>query len=145
MTRRSAFALAEILVFVVLLGIMASLIVPHISGVNADSRTSTLATELRRMRNRIESYRSHHNGQFPATTGENFTDFLRRMAKKTNADGDAGIEFGPYVLRLPVNPFNDSSTVRIDGAVAGANIAGWRFDTITGAFQADDSPNHAMF
>ena len=67
------------------------------------------------------------------------------MAKKTNADGEAGIEFGPYLLRLPVNPFNDSSRVRIDGAVAGANIAGWRFDTITGLFQADDSPNHAMF
>ncbi len=38
-----------------------------------------------------------------------------------------------------------SAAVRIDGAVAGSNIAGWRFDTMTGALQADDSPEHARF
>lgn len=145
MTRMGGLALAEVLVLLVLLGIMTSLIIPHISGVGAETRTSTLASELIRMRSRIESYKSHHNGRFPAKTGENFIDFLRRMAKKTNADGDAGIEFGPYLLRLPVNPFNNSSKVRVDGAVSGVNIAGWRFDTRTGAFQADDSPEHAMF
>ncbi len=145
MTRRGGLALAEVLVLVVLAGIMASLIIPHVSGVRAESRTATLATELLRMRNRIESYKSHHNGMLPAATGECFADFLCRMAKKTNAEGDSGIEFGPYILKLPVNPFNNLTKVRIDGAVSGANIAGWRFDTKTGAFQADDSPEHAMF
>lgn len=145
MTRRGGFALAEALVFIVLLGILTSIIVPHVSGVGAESRTSALGTELRRMRSRIECYEVHHKGRLPAATGETFANFLRRMAKKTDADGDEGIEFGPYLQRLPVNPFNNSATVRIGGAVAGANIAGWRFDTMTGAFQADDSPDHAMF
>lgn len=145
MIRRGGFALSEILVFTLLLGILASIVVPHISGVNADGPTSVLATDLRRMRYRIECYKLHHNGQLPAEKGENFAHFLQRMAKKTDADGDAGVEFGPYLQRLPVNPFSDSPTVRIDGAPAGANIGGWRFDTVTGAFQADDSPAHAMF
>ena len=145
MIRRGGVALSEILVFIVLLGILASIVVPHISGVNAEGPTSALATHLLRMRCRVESYKLHHNGQLPAAKGESFVHFLRRMAKKTNASGDAGIEFGPYLQRLPVNPFNDSPTVRIDGAPAGANIGGWRFDTATGAFQADDSPVHAMF
>jgi type II secretory pathway pseudopilin PulG len=145
MIHRGGFALSEALVVVALLGILASIIVPHVSGVGAGSRTATLATELRRMRARIESFKDHHNGRLPAATGESFATFLRRMAKKTNADGDKGMEFGPYLLRLPVNPFNESATVRIDGTVAGADIAGWRFDTMTGAFQADDSPDHAMF
>ncbi len=103
-----------------------------------------MAIDLRRMRSRIECYKLQHDGQFPAAKGENFASFLRRMAKKTNAGGDAGIELGPYLQRLPVNPFNNSPTVRIDGAAAGANISGWRFDTRTGAFRADDSPDHAM-
>ena len=46
---------------------------------------------------------------------------------------------------IPVNPYNNSAAIRIDGAVAGTDIAGWRFDTGTGVFQADDSPDHAMF
>jgi competence protein ComGC len=145
MIHRGGFALSEILVFMVLLGILASIVVPHISGVKAEGPTSTLATHLLRMRCRIESYKLHHNGQLPAEKGESFAHFLRRMAKKTNVSGDTGIEFGPYLQRLPVNPFNDSPTVRIDGAPAGANIGGWRFDTVTGAFQADDSPVRAMF
>jgi len=145
MTRRRGFALAEALVVIVLLGILASIIVPHVSGVGAESRTSVLAAELRRMRCRIASYKTHHNGRLPAARGESFTGFLRRMARRTNADGDEGIEFGPYLQRLPANPFNSSSRVRVDGAVAGSNIAGWRFDTLTGAFQADDSPDHATF
>lgn len=145
MIRRGGLALSEILVFMVLLGILASIVIPNISGVKAEGPTSTLATHLHRMRCRIESYRLQHNGQFPAAKGESFAHFLRRMAKKTNAGGDSGIEFGPYLQRLPVNPFNDLPTVRIDGAPAGANISGWRFDTVTGAFQADDSPVHATF
>jgi hypothetical protein len=67
------------------------------------------------------------------------------MTTKTNADGDAGVEFGPYLQSLPVNLFNDSAAIRMDGAAAGANIAGWRFNTMTGAFNADDSPDHSMF
>jgi len=145
MARRGGFSLSETLILLVLLGILASIIIPHVSGVRAENRTSDLGADLRRMRARIESYQNHHKGQLPAATGETFENFLRRMAKKTNADGNEGIECGPYLQRLPVNPFNNSTTVRVDGAPAGSNLAGWRFDTITGAFQADDSPDHAMF
>jgi hypothetical protein len=68
---------------------------------------------------------------------------VRRITTRTDVDGNAGNDFGPYLQTLPVNPFNDRSTVRIDGAVAGSNTDGWRFDTMTGAFQADDIAAHA--
>lgn len=145
MIRRSGILLPEILSLTLLLGILGSIIIPNISGVGPGSRSSTLARNLRTMRSRIERYKRHHNGQLPAATGEDFDSFLCRMTKKTNADGRPGIESGPYLRRLPDNPFNGFRTVRIDGAAAGTNIAGWRFDTRTGAFQADDSPDHAMF
>jgi general secretion pathway protein G len=144
MIRKSAFSLIELLVVVVFLSILAA-VVPHISGAGEETRSSALATDLLRVRSKIELYKFHHNDRFPAATGENPADFLRRMTTKTNADGDPGVDFDPYLQSLPINPFNHSATVRIDGAAAGANIGGWRFDTTTGAFQADDSPNHAMF
>lgn len=143
MFRKSGFTLVEILVVVVLLGILAAIIVPQFTKAGSESRTSALLTDLRRIRSQIELYKFQHNEQFPAAIGETSDDFLRRMTTKTDIDGNAGIDFGPYIQSIPVNPFNDRSAVRIDGAAAGSNSVGWRFDTTTGAFQADDSPAHA--
>ena len=145
MINKGGFTLIEILVVVVLLGILAVVVVPYISGAGVETRTTALATDLRRVRSQIELYKFHHNDQPPAATGENPADFLRRMTTQTDANGDPGVDFAPYLQSLPVNPFNDLATVRIDGAAAGASADGWRFDTITGAFQADDSPGHAAF
>ena len=143
MLYKSGFTLVEILVVVVLLGILAAIVVPHFTGASNETRTSALLTDLRRVRSQIEYYKFQHNEQLPAATGETTDDFLRRMTTKTDVDGNAGNDFGPYLQTMPVNPFNDRSTVRIDGAAAGSNADGWRFDTTTGAFQADDIAAHA--
>ena len=143
MLRKGGFTLVEILVVVVLLGILAAIIVPRFTNAGEEARTSALLTDLRRLRSQIELYKCQHNDKLPAATGETADDFLRRMTTKTDVDGNAGNDFGPYLPIMPVNPFNNRSTVRIDGAAAGSNTEGWRFDTTTGAFQADDSAAHA--
>ena len=144
MIHKGGFSLIEFLAVAVLLSILA-VVVPHISGADVGTGTSSLATDLLGVRSKIELYKLHHNGQLPAATGETPADYLRRMTTQTDANGDSGSDFGPYLQILPVNPYNDSAAARIDGAVAGTNIAGWRFDTMTGAFRADDSPDHSMF
>ena len=144
MIRKTAFSLIELLVIVVLLSTLA-IVVPHISGAGEQTKSSSLGSDLLRVRSKIELYKFHHDGQLPAASGETSADFLRRMTTQTDSEGEPGLEFGPYLEDLPVNPFNNSDTIRVDGAAAGANIGGWRFDTMTGAFQADDSPDHAMF
>ncbi len=40
---------------------------------------------------------------------------------------------------LPINPYNNSSRVRIDGEKPGANTAGWRMNSETGAIWPDHS------
>jgi type II secretion system protein G len=145
MIHKGGFTLVEILVVVVLLGILAAVVVPQFTGASNTTRTSSLATNLRRVRSQIELYKYQHNEQFPAALGDAAADFVRRMTTQTDADGNAGNDFGPYLQRIPVNAFNDLNTVRIDGGAAGLNTEGWRFDTMTGAFQADDSAAHAAF
>lgn len=143
MLRKDGFTLVEILVVVVLLGILGAIVVPHFTGAGNESRTSALQTDLRRIRTQIDLYKCHHNDQLPAATGETADDFLRRMTTETDVNGNIGNDFGPYLQAMSVNPFNDKSTVRIDGAAAGSNTDGWRFDTTSGAFQADDIAAHA--
>jgi general secretion pathway protein G len=145
MIRKGGFTLVEILVVVVLLGIMAAIIVPQFTWASNATRTSVLLTDLRRVRSQMEFYKFQHKDQLPAATGETTDDFLRRITTKTDADGNVGNDFGPYMQSIPFNSFNDLCTVRIDGGAAGSNTDGWRFDTTTGAFQSDDSAVQAAF
>ncbi|MHC4167968.1 MAG: type II secretion system protein [Planctomycetota bacterium] len=144
MIRKAGFSLAEILIVVAILGILAAIIMPEMSGTSVEARTSALKSDLHRVRSQMELYKLHHDYQLPAVAGESSADFWRRMTTQTDVNGDPGFDFGPYLKGLPVNKFNNLATVRIDGAAAGANSDGWRFDTIAGDFQADDSPGHAM-
>jgi hypothetical protein len=52
-------------------------------------------------------------------------------------------QYGLYIKKIPTNPFNDLNAVRFDGEPAGANKAGWRFDTESGLFQADNDAGYA--
>jgi prepilin-type N-terminal cleavage/methylation domain-containing protein len=143
MKHHSGFTLVEILIVVAVLGIIAAIVIPRYNEASTQVRTSALSSDLHRIRSQVGLYKFHHNEQLPATTGEDATEFERRMTTKTDVNGDAGSDYGPYILSIPKNPFNDLNTLRIDGAPAGADTDGWRFDTITGNFQADDSAAHA--
>lgn len=143
MKRKSGFTLVEIMIVVIILGVLAAIVIPQYTNASTEVRNSAVSANLQRVRTQLELYKFHHNEQLPATTGELTTDFERRMTTTTDVDGNAGTDYGPYLQNIPVNPFNDLNTIRIDGAAAGANTEGWRFDTTTGTFQADDSAVHA--
>jgi general secretion pathway protein G len=143
MFKKSGFTLVELLIVISVLGILAAIIVPMYTNASQKTRDSAVKTDLQKVRTQIEVYRSQHNDQLPAFTGESSTDFERRMTSKTDRDGFAGSDYGPYLNKIPKNPYNGINTVRIDGAAAGANTDGWRFDTFSGIFQADDSVANA--
>lgn len=114
----------------IVLGIAGRMIAPQLSEAsNEQLKVSKLAEGLELMRAQLDLYRVEHNGAIPPT--DSFASFEEAMTTKIG-------EHGPYINQIPRNPYNGHRKIRFDGVTAGAGTAGWRFDTKTGSFQADN-------
>jgi hypothetical protein len=100
------------------------------------SKTGELVDGLQGMRAQLCLYRVQHEDSLPPTGS--FESFRTAMTTEVG-------QRGPYVEKIPVNPCNGLNTVRFDGEPAGAGKAGWRLDTKTGSFQADNDAAYAAF
>ena len=126
---RMGLSYLKIVVIAVVLGMMARTFGPQSGRAGVEDKTTRLIEMLVSMRTGIDIYRAEHEGKLPSTnSSEHFVNAM------TQSDG----HFGPYINDVPENPFNGLDEVRFDGEPAGANKAGWRLDTETGAFQADN-------
>jgi len=151
MKAKSGFTLVEILIVVVILGILAAIVIPQFTEASTEAKTSSLCTDLQTMRSQIELYKIQHNDNLPSMAmvafGGNQVNGLTGVTLIDGTQVAAGTanSYGPYVQKIPTNQFNDLATIREEAgaSTAGANTDGWVFNTITGAFQADDSAEHA--
>jgi prepilin-type N-terminal cleavage/methylation domain-containing protein len=156
MNKARAFTLVEILVVVVLLGILAAVVIATVGNSTTSAKASALATDLQLLRNFILVYKGQHLEVAPgypdgntsvAPTEQAFIDqaTLSSNARgQTDVVGTAGFERGPYMQKMPVNPFNNLSTVEMlaDGANFPANADdshGWICKAATGEIRADTS------
>jgi general secretion pathway protein G len=101
--RRPAFTLIELLIVVVILAILAAVLIPLFADSTHDAKHGTAVANLRTLRGQIACYMAQHHGQPPID--------LAKLLQKTDIDGNAGSDFGPYLQSLPVNPFTNKSTV----------------------------------
>lgn len=134
--RRRAFTLVEILIVVVILGILAGIVLPQFSDAADESKESAMKQNLMRMRQQIELYRQEHNGSYP--TLANFIDqmtLVSDQAGATAAIGTAGYRLGPYLPKMPRNPYTD--TIPIGSGVVGSSA--WYYDETTGHIAPNDS------
>ena len=123
----------EMISIAVVLSVVAMSVVPKFTEATQESRTCDLIDGLHQMRSQLDLYRVQHENCLPV---DSFESFKTALTKKVG-------QYGPYVEKIPVNPFNNLNTVRFDGEPAGADKAGWRINTKTGLFQADDTAAHA--
>ena len=159
---QSGFTLIEILIVVILLGILATIIIPQVSVSSDDAKLNTLKTNLSNMRSMIELYYYQHSNTYPglavpttkpadvSTTADAFEAQLTRYTDaggNISNSGTSDFPYGPYVKApdLPTNPFNNLSDVTIDNTEiditekdsSGAGTA-WKFYAKTGIFMAAD-------
>lgn len=134
MSEEAKLSYIEFAVIAVVLGLVSITVVPKIGEARTETKISSLIDGLEMMRAQLDLYRVRHQGLLPPT------DLLEKFGAAITTKTAC---YEPYIKKIPVNPFNDDATVRFDGMAAGLGTAGWRFDTKTGAFQADDCPDHA--
>jgi type II secretory pathway pseudopilin PulG len=132
MKKKIHFSYVEVIIAVILIGAAGVKITPQLTGASSrEELICELVDGLETMRVQIDLYRVQHRDKLPPTSS--FIVFEATMTTK------AGL-YGPYIDEIPTNPFNGLKTVRFNGEPAGAGMAGWRLDTNTGLFQADNNP-----
>ncbi len=102
------FTLVEILIVVIVLGILASVVVPQFSNASQDSRAGSLKEQLHTLRTAISTYHLEHMDSWPDLSG-GWTPLLTQ----TNARGGTGggPVFGPYITNAPVNAVSGGSRI----------------------------------
>jgi general secretion pathway protein G len=145
MEAKSGFTLIEILIVVVILGILAAIVIPQYADAGIEAKTTSLCTDLQRLRSQIELYKVQHNDVLPT-----FANFTAQMTGQTDITGAVGTDFGPYMQKIPINQFNNLNTLDNTGTV-GDNGGGWEYNETNGVINPDDDydqdgvagPDHA--
>jgi prepilin-type N-terminal cleavage/methylation domain-containing protein len=164
---RAGFTLIEILVVVILLGILATIIVPQVSVSSEDAKLNSLKTNLSNMRSAVELYYYQHENSYPGdavpttkpdgvtTTADAFVAQLTRYTDKdgniSNSSGTSEFPYGPYIKALPTNTYNQKADVTIDNSTtdittkaSGGVDTAWKFYTKTGVLMAADGEHDAL-
>ena len=136
MLKQTRMSLIEVVTIGAVLAVASVGVAPRFIEASEESRTDGLIDGLQGMRSQLALYRVQHEDRLPPTCS--LEEFESAMTTKVG-------EYGPYIKKIPVNPYSGLNTVRFDGEPAGANKAGWRLDTKTGSFQADNDAACALF
>ena len=168
---QAGFTLIEILIVVILLGILATIIIPQVSVSTDDAKLNTLKTSLNNIRGAVELYYYQHNNKYPGQIDPSDGDgapadaaaaaaaFTAQLTMYTSATGQTAtskdtttFKYGPYLKEgLPYNPYNDDKTVVCDNSTNDITAKtdsgtdkGWKFYTETGVLLSDDGDHNDL-
>ena len=160
---RKGFTLVEILIVVIILGILAAIVIPQFTEASNDARESALKSDLQTLRSQLELYKVQHHDNYPnyEHDGDDWVadadaaNFVSRLTERTNAKGTvmpdggdaADYPFGPYLQKMPSNPFALANDAAVDIVAADPAAGttdgdpGWYFSTASGTLGPND-PDH---
>src|SRR5205085_10403286 len=92
---RRGFTLVEILIVVIILGVLASIVIPLFKNSTADARKAALVDQLHSVRVQVQLYTLQHQDTRPYLEDDDWDDLI-------TATPDAqGINRGPYLPSVP--------------------------------------------
>lgn len=149
--KKTSFTLIEVILVVTILGILAAMVLPTFSDHATGARESAAKSNLMTIRSQIELYKLQHNGVPPGYVdgvGAPIATMRLQLVGTTQVGGlaspstvpTAPFLYGPYVKKIPKNPFNNLSTIAyvaeataFSAAVNGTS-SGWLYKKETGEF-----------
>jgi type II secretory pathway pseudopilin PulG len=144
------------MIVVTILGILAAIVLPEFQGHAAESRESAIKSSLHTTRAQIELYKMQHNGLAPGYIGVvqatpavfayqlTGTSMLNGMAVASKTPSGSYV-YGPYLMQMPTNPFNNNSLVKMvsaattDFSTAADDLTGWLYQKETATFKINKS------
>jgi prepilin-type N-terminal cleavage/methylation domain-containing protein len=150
--KKKAFSLVELIIVVTILGILASIVVPTFQGHITQAKETAAKDNLKVIRTQIEVYKMQHkdvppgyisgSGAPTALLALQFTATTTETGAVSTSTIPAGAYVnGPYLKKIPENPYNKLSTITYvaDGtafatAVDGTS-SGWLYKKETAEFK----------
>lgn len=133
------FSLVELVIVVVIIGIIGAIAIPRMSSAADSAARNAVIGDQSALQRAIDLYCVEHEGVLPHVGAGVIKTLYLRMVRPTDLDGTVNASgiYGPYINGLPQNKINGLATWRRNGAAAGANTHGWRYDTTTGQIEPD--------
>lgn len=154
--KRKGFTLVELMIVVAILGILGAIVMPQYANSSQQAADSATKSMLYTVRSQIELYKMQHAGLNPGywgtvgITGTSLTNQFIGTSKlngvstsSTTPSGD--YVYGPYLMKMPKNPFNSLSNIKIvsgsvtDFATAVDDTTGWLYQRETAIFKVNKS------
>ena len=153
---KKAFTLIEVLITVAILGIVVAIVMPLFGNHIQHSKEASAQDALRIVRSQIELYTFEHKGLPPGyfinplgiKSQATLTMLNNQFIGTSTLDGNAvssrspsGLYiYGPYLQKLPVNPFSDRSSIKYVPlatlfSTAADKTTGWLYKKETGEFR----------
>lgn len=134
---KKAFSLVELMIVVAVLGILAAIVVPQFQGHSTRAKEAVSKDSLRILRSSIELYTAQHGGIPPGYEDDDVATTPAREYFYNQLVRD-----GRYLLKIPINPFNNLDTIQIIGnsGTFGANADGgfgWVYQPATKTIKLD--------
>ena len=149
---KKAFTLVELILVVTILGILSALVIPTFRGHITQAKETAAKDNLKVIRTQIEIYKMNHNGIPPgyingseaptALLALQFTATTTLTGAVSTSTIPAGAYVnGPYIKKLPENPYNKLSDIdyvasgtAFSAAVDGTS-SGWLYKKETAEFK----------
>ena len=151
-TRQRAFSLAELVIVIVIIGIIAAIAVPRVSQANRNSQANAIRATLTNVRVAIDHYYAEHSrypGYNPADSAPDGTWFVDQLTKYSDSKGSVSSGYtqqycyGAYLRPpFPTNPFNNLNSVAVKQKTSGVvalGSSGWIACLEDGSFDINAS------